>query len=138
MQVTTATRGVERRATGKRTATHAIRFSALLRSCVLCDSLLLSRPLCAQRCRACLQQREAASLRDHPIGTGPYKFVSFAVDDNVTLTAFPDYFRGKPANDGIVLKVVPDEIMRALELRKGSVDMVVNDLSPDVIYQLAA
>ena len=77
-------------------------------------------------------------LRDHPIGTGPYKFVSFAVDDNVTLTAFPDYFRGKPANDGIVLKVVPDEIMRALELRKGSVDMVVNDLSPDVIYQLAA
>ena len=76
-------------------------------------------------------------LRDHPIGTGPYKFVSFAVDDHVELTAFPDYFRGKPANDGVVLKVVPDEIMRALELRKGSVDMVVNDLSPDVIHQLA-
>jgi len=32
---------------------------------------------------------------------------------------------------------VPDEIMRALELRKGTVDMVVNDLSPDVIHQLA-
>jgi peptide/nickel transport system substrate-binding protein len=76
-------------------------------------------------------------LRDHPIGTGPYKFVSFAVDDHVTLTAFPDYFRGRPANDGVVLKVVPDEIMRALELRKGTVDMVVNDLSPDVIHQLA-
>jgi peptide/nickel transport system substrate-binding protein len=77
-------------------------------------------------------------LRDHPVGTGPYKFVSFAVDDRVELAAFPDYFRGKPANDGVVLKVVPDEIMRALELRKGSVDMVVNDLSPDVIHQLAA
>ena len=76
-------------------------------------------------------------LRDHPIGTGPYKFVSFAVDDNVTLAANPDYFRGKPTNDGVVLKVVPDEIMRALELRKGTVDMVVNDLSPDVIHQLA-
>ncbi len=76
-------------------------------------------------------------LRDHPIGTGPYKFVSFAVDDNVTLTAFPEYFRGAPANDGVVLKVVPDEIMRALELRKGTVDMVVNDLSPDVVHQLA-
>ncbi len=76
-------------------------------------------------------------LRDHPIGTGPYKFVSFAVDDRVALTAFPEYFRGAPANDGVVLKVVPDEIMRALELRKGSVDMVVNDLSPDVIHQLA-
>ncbi len=76
-------------------------------------------------------------LREHPVGTGPYKFVSFAVDDHVELTAFADYFRGKPSNDGVVLKVVPDEIMRALELRKGTVDMVVNDLSPDVIHQLA-
>jgi peptide/nickel transport system substrate-binding protein len=77
-------------------------------------------------------------LRDHPIGTGPYKFVSFAVDDRVELTAFKQYFRGAPANDGVVLKVVPDEIMRALELRKGTIDMVVNDLSPDVIHQLEA
>jgi peptide/nickel transport system substrate-binding protein len=77
-------------------------------------------------------------LRDRPIGTGPYKFVSFAVDDHVTLEAFPDYFRGAPVNGGVVLKVIPDEIMRALELRKGTVDMVVNDLSPDVVHQLAA
>ena len=77
-------------------------------------------------------------LRDHPVGTGPYRFVSFAVDDRVELTAFPDYFRGRPVNGGVVLKVVPDEIMRALELRKGTIDMVVNDLSPDVIHQLEA
>ncbi|MDP2052215.1 MAG: ABC transporter substrate-binding protein [Acidobacteriota bacterium] len=76
-------------------------------------------------------------LRDRPVGTGPYKFVSFAVDDNLELAAFPQYFRGAPANDGVVLKVVPDEIMRALELRKGTVDLVVNDLSPDVVHQLA-
>ena len=75
-------------------------------------------------------------LRDHPIGTGPYRFVSMAVDDHVDLAAFPDYFRGPPANAGVTLKVVPDEIMRALELRKGTIDMVVNDLSPDVIQQL--
>jgi peptide/nickel transport system substrate-binding protein len=76
-------------------------------------------------------------LRDHPVGTGPYQFVDFAVDDHLALKAFPGYFRGRPSNDGVVLKVVPDEIMRALELRKGTVDMVVNDLSPDVIHQLA-
>src|SRR4029079_4190122 len=51
-------------------------------------------------------------LRDHPIGTGPNTFVSQAVDDRVELAAFPDYFRGKPSNDGVILKVVPDEIMR--------------------------
>jgi peptide/nickel transport system substrate-binding protein len=76
-------------------------------------------------------------LRDRPVGTGPYRFVSHAVDDRVELAAFADYFRGRPANDGVVLKVIPDEIMRALELRKGTVDMVVNDLSPDVVHQLA-
>ena len=76
-------------------------------------------------------------LRDHPVGTGPYRFVRFAVDDRLELAAFPEYFRGAPANDGVVLKVVPDEIMRALELRKGTVDLVVNDLSPDVVHQLA-
>ena len=77
-------------------------------------------------------------LRDRPVGTGPYKFASFAVDDHVTLTAFPEYFRGAPSNGGVVLKVVPDEIMRALELRKGAVDLIVNDLSPDVVHQLEA
>src|SRR5687767_1916130 len=76
-------------------------------------------------------------LRDHPVGTGPYQFARFAVDDKLELTSFPEYFGGAPANDGVILKVVPDEIMRALELRKGTVDMVVNDLTPDVAYQLA-
>lgn len=78
-----------------------------------------------------------AELSTHPIGTGPYQFVSFAVDDRLELAAFPGYFGGAPANQGVVLKVVPDEIMRALELRKGTVDMVVNDLAPDIVYQMA-
>ena len=76
-------------------------------------------------------------LQRNPVGTGPYKFVSFAVDDRLELAAFPDYFGGAPKNKGVVLKVVPDEIMRGLELRKGTIDMVVNDLSPDIVYQMA-
>jgi peptide/nickel transport system substrate-binding protein len=35
-----------------------------------------------------------------------------------------------------VLKVVPDDIMRGLELRKGTMDVVVNDLASDIVYQL--
>ena len=33
-----------------------------------------------------------AELRDRPIGTGPYQFVSFAVDDHVTLERFRTTF----------------------------------------------
>jgi peptide/nickel transport system substrate-binding protein len=76
------------------------------------------------------------TFREHPIGTGPYRFVSYAVDDKIELAPFDDYFGGRPKNDGLVLRVVPDDIMRGLELRKGTMDIVVNDLAPDIVYQL--
>jgi peptide/nickel transport system substrate-binding protein len=75
-------------------------------------------------------------LRSAPIGTGPYRFVSFAVDDRVVLAPFTDYMDGAPRNGGVVIKVVPDDTMRGLELRKGGVDLVVNDLAPDIVHQL--
>jgi peptide/nickel transport system substrate-binding protein len=57
-------------------------------------------------------------------------------DDRVELAAFERYWAGKPANEEVVLRVVPDEVMRGLELRKGSIDLVVNDVSPDILHQL--
>ena len=71
-----------------------------------------------------------------PVGTGPYRFVSAAADDRVVLDSFPRYYRGAPRNAGIVLRVIPDDVMRGLELRRGSVDLVVNDLAPDIVHQL--
>ena len=76
------------------------------------------------------------SLRVRPIGAGPYRFVRRDVDDTLTLSAFDDYWGGAPDNAGIVMKVVPDDVMRGLELRKGTTDLVVNDLPPDIVYQL--
>jgi peptide/nickel transport system substrate-binding protein len=71
-----------------------------------------------------------------PVGTGPYRLVEFSPDDRLVLAPFAGYWGGAPANSGVVLKVVPDDTMRGLELRKGTVDLVVNDLSPDVVWQL--
>ena len=76
-----------------------------------------------------------AELRTKPVGTGPYTFSRYAVDDRLDLTAFKDYYGGTPRNAGLVLKIVPDEIMRGLELKKGTVDLVINDLSPDSVEQ---
>jgi len=74
-------------------------------------------------------------LAAHPIGTGPYKFVRNDVDDKVVLEPFAGYFDGAPKNTGIVIRVLPDDTMRGLELRKGSIDLVVNDLPPDIVHQ---
>ena len=71
-----------------------------------------------------------------PIGSGPYRIGEFVADDHVTLTAFPDYFEGPPANASLTFRVVPDDTMRGLELRNGAVDLVVNDLTPDIVDTL--
>lgn len=71
-----------------------------------------------------------------PVGTGPYKIRSFVQDDRLVLEPFKEYFGGAPKNAGVVLKVVPDDTMRGLELRKGTVDLIVNDLAPDIVWQL--
>jgi len=73
-----------------------------------------------------------------PIGTGPYRLKQFTQDDRLVLEPFDRYYAGRPANTGIVLKVVPDDTMRGLELRNGTVDLVVNDLAPDIAWQLRA
>ncbi|HUF46163.1 MAG TPA: ABC transporter substrate-binding protein [Vicinamibacterales bacterium] len=77
-----------------------------------------------------------AELSRRPIGSGPYRVVEFLPDDRVTVAAFEGYYRGAPANTGLVFKVVPDDTMRGLELRKGSLDLVVNDLGPDLVHGL--
>ncbi len=68
---------------------------------------------------------------------GPTAFGGkFVPDDHVTLDPFPSAFGAVAKNTGITFKVVPDETMRSLELRKGSIDLVVNDLSPDLVTSL--
>jgi peptide/nickel transport system substrate-binding protein len=71
-----------------------------------------------------------------PVGSGPYRLVEFVPDDHTTLAPFADAYGGAPGNGGLIFKVVPDETMRGLELRNRSVDLVVNDLSPDLVHGL--
>ena len=76
------------------------------------------------------------SLARTPVGTGPYRLVRHAVDDKVELAAFEGYWNGAPRNAGVVLKVIPDDTMRGLELRKGTADLIVNDVPPDIVHQM--
>ncbi|HEY2352804.1 MAG TPA: ABC transporter substrate-binding protein [Candidatus Acidoferrum sp.] len=71
------------------------------------------------------------------IGSGPFRFVSQAQDDEVVLAANPDYFGGAPSVARLQARIVPDAIVRALELRKGSADLEISSLSPDIVPVLA-
>jgi peptide/nickel transport system substrate-binding protein len=70
---------------------------------------------------------------EHPVGTGPFRFVSAQQDDNVVLERNASYF-GTPAKiEQVRFRVVPEAVVRALELRKGSADLEMSSLAPDMI-----
>jgi peptide/nickel transport system substrate-binding protein len=69
-------------------------------------------------------------MEAHPIGSGPFRFVRRTAD-RVELEAWDGYYGGRPPMDRVVLREVPDATVRALELEKGSVQLVVNSLPPD-------
>lgn len=72
----------------------------------------------------------------HPIGSGPFKFVSAVQDKEVIVARNPDYWAGPPKIDGVRFTVVPDAITSALELRKGSADLASNVLTLDMVHAL--
>jgi len=62
-------------------------------------------------------------FRKHPIGAGPYKFVSFSAGNELVLEAFEGYWRKAPAVKRVVMKVIPDESTRLAALKGGEVDI---------------
>ncbi|MFT4044480.1 MAG: ABC transporter substrate-binding protein [Gordonia sp. (in: high G+C Gram-positive bacteria)] len=69
-------------------------------------------------------QKYGKDFDSHPVGTGPFSFVSATADTDVVLTANKDYFRGAPKLGGIVFRIIPDASTRRLELESGGVDIV--------------
>jgi peptide/nickel transport system substrate-binding protein len=74
-----------------------------------------------------------AFLGNRLIGTGPFRFVSENQDDDVVIKRNEQYFGQVPKISRVRFRVVPEAIVRALELRKGSADVEVNSLTPDMI-----
>jgi peptide/nickel transport system substrate-binding protein len=72
----------------------------------------------------------------HPIGSGPFRFVSAQQDQQVVLERNERYWGGPPKIDRVRFMVVPDTTTRALELRKGSADLAINSLTADMIHTL--
>lgn len=72
----------------------------------------------------------------HPIGTGPFRFVSQMQDKDVVLERNANYWAGAPKIARVRFEVVPDTITAALEMRKGSGDVESNVLTPDMVHAL--
>jgi peptide/nickel transport system substrate-binding protein len=76
-------------------------------------------------------------MTEHPIGSGPFKFVSAETDREVVLERNDDYWGPRAKLARVRFAVVPDETTAALELRKGSGDLGLNSMTPDTVVTLA-
>jgi peptide/nickel transport system substrate-binding protein len=66
----------------------------------------------------------AAQMRQHPVGTGPFKFVEFKPNEYIKLAKNPDYWKkGLPYLDGIEWTIIPNRSTQTLALIAGQVDM---------------
>src|SRR5215831_9612359 len=63
-------------------------------------------------------------MRQHPIGTGPFKFVEFKPNEHIKVTRNPDYWKeGRPYLDGIEYTVIRNLSTAILAFVAGKFDM---------------
>ena len=80
---------------------------------------------------------EAATQRSHPVGTGPFKFVSYTPGSEVVLERNPDYYiKGEPYLDKVVFKIMSDPNTRFAALQAGDIDMIASSLPPEQYLQI--
>ena len=62
-------------------------------------------------------------FKRHPIGAGPYKFVSHKAGIELVMEAYPGYWRKTPNVKRLVMKSVPETTTRVAMLKNGEADI---------------
>ncbi|MDZ4083198.1 MAG: ABC transporter substrate-binding protein [Bdellovibrionales bacterium] len=75
------------------------------------------------------------AFRDHPIGSGPFRFVS-ADANEIKIRANPDCAYVQPKMENIVFKIVREDNTRFLKVLKGELDLVQQELPPSKVMEI--
>src|SRR6478672_7164635 len=73
--------------------------------------------------RAYLEKVGPDGFKKHPIGLGPYKFVSSTPGIELVMEAYEGYWRKTPSVKRLVFKSVPEATTRMAMLKRGEVDL---------------
>jgi len=73
---------------------------------------------------------------ENPSGTGPYRLESLKRDVSVTLARVDGRADAQPYFAKIIARIIPEPGIRLLELEKGSVQFVQNDIQADAVPRL--
>ncbi|MFN8544005.1 MAG: ABC transporter substrate-binding protein [Candidatus Binatia bacterium] len=85
-----------------------------------------------------LPAARAHAREEVALGAGPFRLVSARRGDRIVLAPNPGWPDGPPRIDPLTIRVVPDEVVRVLELERGSVQFVQEALDVELRERLAA
>jgi peptide/nickel transport system substrate-binding protein len=60
----------------------------------------------------------------HPLGTGPWRFVAWQHDDYLLFARNPSYWGGAPTGDTLVVRIIPEPLTRAAEFEAGRLSVI--------------
>lgn len=66
------------------------------------------------------------------LGTGPFKLEYWGIGENVKLSAFDDYYKGKPSLDKVTFVTIPETSNRFIALETGEIDIAYDIAAIDV------
>ncbi len=69
-------------------------------------------------------EKEGENYGAHPIGTGPFRFVSKVRGDRTVMERFDDYWGKKAAVKTLIYRCIPEANSRVIELETGNVDLI--------------
>lgn len=82
--------------------------------------------------------RLAAAGAEVTVGAGPFRLVRVEPGERLVLEPNPGYPGGPPRLDPLVLRIVPDEVVRVLELRRGGIQLLQDPPEPEMLDWLRA
>jgi peptide/nickel transport system substrate-binding protein len=88
-----------------------------------------AKPILAAHVLARQRDFNTGELDDHPIGTGPFQFVSWKRTDRIVLLRYDRYFKGRPRLERVEFHSIPNDQSMLTEMRLHHIDLVVSPTS---------
>ena len=84
-----------------------------------------------------VEEMGAEKFAQNPVGTGPFKFVSWKKNDSMEMEVFEDFWdkENMPSIKKIILRVIPEATNRTIELEAGNVD-IAYEITPQDIKRI--
>ena len=81
------------------------------------------------------KEKGAEAFFRNPVGSGPFKFVSWTRNDRMVLEANEEYWDGAPKVKRLIFRPVPEVATKIAELQTGNADIITN-IPPFLVSQV--